>query len=42
MAISILPVLVKAETKFIRAPGIGEVEEALYPGEQHRPVGGRL
>jgi hypothetical protein len=34
MAISILPLLVDAKTKFIRAPGLEEVEEVLYPGEQ--------
>ncbi len=34
MVASILPLLVDAETKFIRAPGLEEVEEALYPGEK--------
>ena len=34
MAIYILPLLVDPETRFTRAPGTEEVEEALYPGEQ--------
>jgi hypothetical protein len=34
MALSLLPLLVDAGTKFIRAPGLEEVEETLYPGEQ--------
>ena len=38
MGLSILPLLVDAETKFIRAPGLEEVEETLYPGEQSLAV----
>ena len=38
MVLSVLPLLVDAETKFIRAPGLEEVEEALYPGEQSLTV----
>ena len=34
MVLSILPLLVDAGTKFIRAPGFEETEEVLYPGEQ--------
>jgi len=34
MALSILTLLVNAETLFIRAPGHEEVEEVMYPGEQ--------
>ena len=34
MAISILPMLVELEEKFIRAPGTEEVEEVYYPDEQ--------
>ena len=34
MGLSILPLLMDAETKFIRAPGLEEVEETRYPGEQ--------
>jgi len=34
MGLSILPMLVDAETKFIRAPGHEEVEETFYPGEK--------
>ena len=34
MVLSFLPLLVDAETKFIRAPGLEEAEEALYPGEK--------
>ena len=34
MAMSILPLLVKAETIFKRAPGLEETEEVLYPGEK--------
>ncbi len=34
MVLSILPLLVDSKTKFIRAPGLEEAEEALYPGEQ--------
>lgn len=34
MAISILPLLVAAETKFIRAPGLEETEPTLFPGEK--------
>ncbi len=38
MVLSILPLLVDSKTKFIRAPGLEEVEEALYPGEQSLTV----
>lgn len=38
MVLSILPLLVDAETKFIRAPGLEEPEESLYPGEQSLTV----
>ena len=34
MALSFLPLLVDAKTRFIRAPGLEEVEETFYPGEQ--------
>lgn len=34
MAISILPLVVQAETIFQRAPGLEETEEVLYPGEK--------
>ncbi|MHA1528216.1 MAG: hypothetical protein ACTSVG_04310 [Alphaproteobacteria bacterium] len=34
MVLSFLPLLVDAKTKFIRAPGLEEAEEVLYPGEQ--------
>ncbi len=34
MVLSFLPLLVDAETIFIRAPGLEEVEEVLYPGEE--------
>ena len=34
MAISILPLLVEAETLFMRAPGLAKTEEVLYPGEK--------
>jgi hypothetical protein len=34
MTISILPLLVKSETIFMRAPGLEETEEVLYPGEK--------
>ncbi len=34
MVLSIFPLLVEAETIFIRAPGLEETEEALFPGEQ--------
>jgi hypothetical protein len=34
MALSILPMLVELEEKFIRAPGTEEVEEVYYPGER--------
>jgi len=34
MALSFLPLLVDAETLFIKAPGLEEAEEVLYPGEQ--------
>ena len=34
MALSILPLLVAVEDKFIRAPGLGETEEVIYPGGQ--------
>jgi hypothetical protein len=39
MALSILPLLVAVEDKFIRAPGLEEIEEeALFPGEQSLTV----
>ncbi len=38
MVLSILPLRVDAETKFIRAPGLEEVEETLFPGEQSLTV----
>ncbi len=38
MALSILPLLVDAETKFIRAPGLEETEEAFFPGEKSLSV----
>ncbi len=38
MVLSILPLLVNAETKFIRAPGLEEAEEVLFPGEQSLTV----
>ncbi len=38
MVLSFLPLLVDPETKFIRAPGLEEVEETLYPGEQSLTV----
>ncbi len=38
MVPSILPLLVDAETKFIRAPGLEETEEVLFPGEQSLTV----
>ena len=34
MALSILPLLVAAEDKFIRAPGLEETGGVIYPGEQ--------
>jgi hypothetical protein len=37
MLLSVFPLLVDAKTKFIRAPGleeVQEVEEVLYPGEK--------
>ena len=34
MVLSVLPLLVNAEAKFVRAPGFGETREALFPGEQ--------
>jgi hypothetical protein len=37
MLLSVFPLLVDAKTKFIRAPGLDEAEEAeqvLYPGEK--------
>jgi len=34
MALSFLPLLVDAKTRFIRAPGLEEAEETFYPGEQ--------
>jgi hypothetical protein len=34
MLLSVFPLLVDAKTKFIRAPGLEEVEEVLYPGEK--------
>ena len=34
MALSFLPLLVGAKTRFIRAPGLEELEETFYPGEQ--------
>ncbi len=38
MVLSILPLLVDAETKFIRAPGLEKAEEVLFPGEQSLTV----
>ncbi len=38
MVLSILPLLVDVETKFIRAPGHERTEEALSPGEQSLSV----
>lgn len=38
MALSTLPLLVEAEPKFIRAPGLEETEEVIYPGEQSLSV----
>ena len=38
MVLSILPLLVDAKTKFIRAPGFEETEEVLYPGEKSLTV----
>lgn len=38
MALSILPLLVDAQSKFSRAPGYEETEEALFPGEQSLTV----
>jgi hypothetical protein len=39
MALSILPLLVAVEDKFIRAPGLEEVEEeTFFPGEQSLSV----
>ena len=38
MALTFLPLLVDSETKFIRAPGLEETEEFLYPGEQSLTV----
>ena len=35
MALSFLPLLVDAKTRFIRAPGLEEAEETFYPGEQN-------
>jgi hypothetical protein len=34
MSISILPLLVAVEDKFVRAPGLEETERALFPGEK--------
>ena len=34
MAISMIPLLVAATEKFVRAPGLEETEKALYPGEK--------
>ena len=34
MGLSILPMLVEAETKYIKDPDIEEVEETFYPGEK--------
>ena len=34
MAISVLPLLIAAETKFIRAPGLEETDQAMFPGEK--------
>ena len=34
MVLSILPLLVDVETKFIRAPGLEETEGVLIPGEK--------
>ena len=38
MALSFLPLLVDAKTRFIRAPGLEEAEETFYPGEQSLAV----
>ena len=38
MSLSILPLLVDAETIFMRAPGLEEPKEALFPGEQSLTV----
>ena len=38
MALSILPLLVDAETKFMRAPGLEETEEVFFPGEKSLSV----
>ncbi len=35
MTLSILPLLIDAEAWFIRAPGLEEAEEVLYPGEKN-------
>jgi hypothetical protein len=34
MAISVLPLLIAAENKFIRAPGLEETDQAMFPGEK--------
>jgi hypothetical protein len=34
MAISIIPLLVSAADKFVRAPGLEETEKAMFPGEK--------
>jgi hypothetical protein len=38
MVLSFLPLLVDSKTKFIRAPGLEETEEVLFPGEQSLTV----
>ncbi len=38
MVLSLLPLVVDPKTKFIRAPGLEEVEETLFPGEQSLAV----
>ena len=38
MVLSVLPLLVDAETIFIRAPGLEGTEEVLYPGEKSLSV----
>jgi hypothetical protein len=38
MVLSILPLLVDTETKFLRAPGLEEAGEGIFPGEQSLTV----
>jgi hypothetical protein len=38
MVLSILPLLVDTETKFLRAPGLEEAGGAFFPGEQSLTV----